>query len=495
MSNRQIPSCKSLLIVLFSLAVQSIFILAGGSGTRAQSAETLSHVRTVYVGSFGPGDAANQLREATIKQLRKNGRLELVAAPNEADAIINGSGSIWLIGYVSTDPRSPAAARQPVFRGFLSGEVTGKDNEPLWSYLVTPSEFRLGSITQNLAEQFVAKLIEALDQEREKVPASPITERSGEVNLNGAGATFPAPLYQKWFESFQRRNPKVHVTYSAVGSDAGLQRLADGETDFAASDVPLSSERMPESKPSLRQFATVVGAVVPIYNLSGVDRNLNFTGETLAEIYLGKIKNWNDPRIGVSNRSTHLPSSQIAVIHRSDGSGTSFVWTDYLSKVSPEWKARVGAGTVVNWPVGAGAEGSEAVATLVQQTTNSIGYVELVYALRHQLSFGAVRNSEGQFVQADLASVTAAVKGAAGAVTPDFRVSITNAPGKGAYPIATFTWWLLPGELGGAEKKPAFLELLQWMLTSGQNECSALGYLPLPREIASRELQALTKLR
>lgn len=491
----QTLSSKSPLRVFFSFLVQSILILGGGSGARAQSAETLSHVKKVYVGSFGTDDAANKLHEGVIKQLRRNGRLEVVATPNEADAIINGSASIWLIGYVSADPRSPAAARQPVFRGFLSGEVTGKDNETLWSYLVTPREFRLGSIDQDLAEQFVAKLVEALDQEREKVPISSVAEHSTKVDLNGAGATFPAPLYQKWFESFQERNPKVHITYRAVGSDAGLRLLADGKTDFAASDAPLSGERMSESKTSLRQFATVVGAVVPIHNLPGVDRNLNFTGEVLAEIYLGKIKNWDDPRIRASNRNAHLPSSEIAVIHRSDGSGTTFAWTDYLSKVSPEWKTAVGTGTAVNWPVGVGVEGNEAVAALVQQTPNSIGYVELVYALRHQLSFGAVRNAAGQFVQADLASVTAAAKDAAGTITPDFRVSITDAPGKGAYPIATFTWWLFPEELGGADKKPVLLDLLQWMLTSGQNQCSALGYVPLPREIASRELQALNKLR
>jgi phosphate transport system substrate-binding protein len=479
--------------VFFCFLLQSILVLAVGIGARAQSAETLSQVKKVYVGSFGSED--NKFRENVIEQLRKSKQLEVVATPNEADAIVTGSGSVWLIGYISADSRSSAANRQPVFRGFLSGEITGRNDETLWSYLVTPSAFRSGSISEDLAKHFVAKLIEALDREQTNVSAPPVAERPGEVNLTGAGGTFPAPLYQKWFESVEQRDPKVHITYSAVGSDAGLQRLAEGKADFAAEDLPLSSERMAESKTPLLQFATVVGAVVPVYNLPGAGRSLNFTGEILAEIYSGKIKNWNDPKIRALNRNARLPSSEIAVIHRSDGSGTTFAWTDYLSKVSPEWKTTVRAGTVVNWPVGTGAEGNEAVAALVQQTPNSIGYVELVYALRHQLSFGAVRNAAGQFVQADLESVTAATKGAAGATAPDFGVSISNSPEKGAYPIATFTWWVLPEGLGGAAKKPAFLELLEWMLTSGQNDCSALGYVPLPHEIASRELQALTKLQ
>jgi phosphate ABC transporter phosphate-binding protein len=374
-------------------------------------------------------------------------------------------------------------------------EVVGKASQPLWSYLVTPSKFGSGSITQDLADHAVAKLIESLDHQKEKSQVSPSGERTSQINLNAAGATFSAPLYEKWFESFQQRYPQRHIAYSAVGSDAGLQLLADGKVDFAASDAPLSGDNLSGSNKTLAQLATVVGAVVPIYQLTGVDRNINFTPEALAGIYLGKIKNWNDPRIQTSNKNIRLPNVPIAVIHRSDGSGTTFVWTDYLSKVSGEWKSAVGSGTVVNWPVGTGAEGNEAVAALVQKTPHSIGYVELVYALRHQLSFGAVRNPAGDFVLADIESVTAAAKGAASSIAPDFGVSITNAPGKGAYPIATFTWWLFPQQLAGADKKTVFVQLLRWMLTSGQNQCSSLGYVPLPREIAARELQVLTKLQ
>ncbi len=493
MSQPQTASSNSRLKILLIFLAQAILLSGGGTRARAQTAETLSQVKKVYVESLGKDDAATKLRERMIKQLRREGRLEVVATRDSADAVIKGSESIWVTGYYSTDARVPANMRQPFIHGFLSVEILGKNDEPLWSYLVTPGKFRSQSITEELADQLVAKLNGAFREESGKAQVPAITERAGEMNLTGAGATFPAPLYQKWFQSFQERNPKAHITYNAVGSEGGLRMLAEGKTDFAASDAPLSDARM--SKTALLHFATVMGAVVPIYNLKGVDRNLNFTPEALAGIYSGKITKWNDEKIRESNRKVPLPGSDIVVIHRSDGSGTSFVWTDYLSKVSPEWKAAVGAGSEVNWPVGKGVEGNEAVAAMVQQTPNSIGYVELVYALRHELNFGAVRNAAGEFVQADLTSVTAAARGAASAMTSDFRVSITNAPGKGAYPIASFTWWVLPGDLGGADKKPAFLELLQWMLTSGQKECAALGYAPLPREIANRELQFLSSRR
>jgi phosphate transport system substrate-binding protein len=496
MQHTHTASSNSLLKLLCSFTAQLILIFVGESSSRAQTAETLSQVKKVYVEKFTEGGGETiKLRERLIERLRKSGRLEVVRAANEADAVIKASGSIWVIGYVSTDPRVPANARQPVYRGFLSVEVLGKDNEALWSYLVTPSKFRSGPISQDLADHLVAKLVADLQQKGERAPVSPIAGRAVETTLNAAGATFPAPLYQKWFESFQQRDPNVLIKYGAVGSEAGLQLLADGKVDFAASDVPLSDEKIATSKSKLLHFATVLGAVVPIYNLQGVDRSLNFTGETLAGIYLGKIKKWNDPRIRGSNKNARLPDGDIVVVHRSDGSGTTFVWTDYLSKVSPEWKAEVGADTVVKWPVGAGAEGNEAVAAMVQETPNSIGYVELVYALRHQLSFGGVRNAAGEFVQADVASVIAAARNAPAAMSSDFRVSITNAPGKDAYPIATFTWWLLPRELGGGDKKPVLLELLQWVLTSGQKQCSALGYAPLPRQIASRELEFLITLK
>jgi len=485
------PSWKT----LSYFAAILIFILVAASSARAQSAESLSSVKKVYLESFGQEESASRLRERLIKQLRKSGKLEVVATPSAADAVIKGTESIWVAGYFSTDFHAASATRQPIIHGFLSVEIDGKDNEPLWSYLVTPSKFRTASISHDLADQLAIKLFAALESAKDTTPSSSSANHPEGVNLTGAGATFPAPLYLKWFELFQQGHPDAHISYDAVGSEAGVRLIADGKVDFAASDVPLSSAEMPESNASFLHFPTVLGAVVPIYNLGAVSHTLNFTPDVLAEIYLGKIKKWNDPKIRESNRDADLPNSEIVVIHRSDGSGTTFVWTDFLSKVNPQWKAAVGSGTTVNWPVGLGAQGNDAVATMVQQTPNSIGYVELVYALRHQLNFGAVQNAAGQFVQADLTSVTAAASRAASTMTSDFRVSITNPPGKGAYPISSFTWWLFPSDMAGNAKKPAFLELLQWMLSSGQKECSALGYAPLPHEIVVRELQSLTAFK
>ncbi len=445
--------------------------------------------------SFGKDDASIKVRDKLIAQLGKSRKLELVATPSAANAVLKGSASIWAAGYFSTDARVPANARQAILHGYLSVEIVGKEGEPLWSYLATPSKYRSTAIDDDLARQVVGKLNAAFEQRSETAPVGPTRERAGEMKLTAAGATFPAPLYQKWFESFELHRPNTQIEYRAVGSDAGLRFLVEGKVDFAASDVPVTDEKVPEAKRPLRHFAMVLGAVVPIYNVRGAGPPLNFTAEILAGIYLGKITKWNDPKIRESNRSAHLPDSEIVVIHRSDGSGTTYVWTDYLSKVDREWKSRVGVGSEVHWPVGTGAEGNEAVATKVQQTANSIGYVELVYALRHQLSFGAVRNAEGEFVPADLASVSAAGRGATETMSEDMRVSLTNIAGKGAYPIATFTWWLLPAERGGVEKRAVLLELLEWALTSGQKECSALGYAPLPREIASRELQILSNTK
>jgi phosphate transport system substrate-binding protein len=475
----------ALLILSLSCSLNSV----------AQTAETLAQIKKVYVEPFGQESGANKLRERTIEQLRKKAKLQVVAAPDQADAVVRGNGGLWVVGYVSNDPRSPSNTRQPILRGFLSMEVIGRHGDPLWAYMVTPGKFSAGDITRELADHLVARFVWALEQKSEGAPASSVGEVSGEMTLSAAGASFPAPLYQKWFEQFQQRHSNVHITYRAVGSEAGLQLLLDHKLDFAASDMPLSDKRVAESKRKFLHFASVIGAVVPVYNLKGIERTLNFTPEILAGIYLGKIRKWNDTALREANRNAALPDADILVVHRRDGSGTTFVWSDYLSKLSPEWKASVGVGSVIHWPVGTSAEGNEGVAELVQQTPNAIGYVELVYALQHQLSFGAVRNAAGRFIQADLPSVTAAGVNAARSTSSDFRVSITNAPGKDAYPIATFTWWLWPQDGGNDGKRAAFRELLQWMLSSGQKECSALGYAPLPRETANRELQLLGELK
>jgi len=467
-------------------------LLSFPHSARPQDATTLSRVKKVYVEPFGQESGVERLRDRTIQQLQSKAKLQVVAAPEQADAIVRGTGSIWPAGYVSTDPRSPSTTRQRVFQGFLSMEVIGKDHEPLWSYLVTPGELRIGDITNELADRLVEKFVQARKQSAE-APAGGISGAAPTVALTVAGATFPAPLYQKWFELFHERNPNATINYKAVGSDAGVELLMRGEVDFAASDVPLSREKIAASKRAFLQVATATGAVVPAYNLKAIGRSVNFTPEVLAGIYQGRIKRWNDPAIRASNRDADLPDQEIAVIHRSDGSGTTFAWTDFLSKVSTGWRAAVGVGTVVHWPVGTGAEGNEGVATAIQQTANSIGYVELAYALQHQLSFGAVRNAAGKFIEADLPSVTAAAE-AAGNLGLDSQASIIDAQGKNAYPIATLTWWVVPEDIAG-KKRAAVRELLEWMLSSGQKECSALAYAPLPREVVNRELQVIDGLK
>ncbi len=311
--------------------------------------------------------------------------------------------------------------------------------------------------------------------------------------LTAAGATFPAPVYQKWFATLGEKHEDIRISYDAVGSQTGIERFRDGEVDFAATDMPLSDEMLAQIGRKAFHFATVLGAVVPVYNVAGLQRDLRFTPQILAAIYLGKITKWNDPQIRAVNHGAALPNAEIAVVYRSDGSGTTFVWTDYLSKVSSEWKNTVGTGDTVRWPVGTSGEHNEGVAQRVQETPNSIGYVEFIYAIQHKLNFGSVRNSAGRFIQADLPGLTAA--GASAGMEADVRISITNAPGRDSYPIATFTWFLLPQAFNEAAKKAAIVELLRWVLSSGQKQCSALGYAPLPAEIASRESQLVDLMK
>jgi phosphate transport system substrate-binding protein len=462
----------------------------------AQKAESLTQIKKIYVESLGEGRAADEMRARVEDRLRASRKFQVLASAAEADAIVKGTGRIWTTGYVSLSVHPSRGNREPVFDGFLSVSIEGKDDSTLWSYLFTPSKFSVKRITTDLADQFVPKFVSAVEQETQDTRDPSVKRNVVAVSLRGAGSTLAWPLYQKWLESYEQRVPNVRISYDPVGSESGIRLLAEGEIDFAGSDMPLSDEAMSQSKVKFRHFASVLGAVVPIYNLRNLTPLLNFSPATLAGIYLGTIKRWNDPILKASNPGVSLPDSEIVVVHRSDGSGTTFAWADYLTKVSPEWKEHIGApGTTISWPVGQGAERNEGVAALVRQTPNSIGYVELIYAIQHELRFGAVQNAEGNYVKADVASVTAAAAGFSDNVRSDFRVSITNAPGKNAYPIATFTWLLLPTENGPASKREALIEFLRWALTSGQKECSGLGYAPLPSAVASQELQALGALK
>src|SRR5579864_3584650 len=306
--------------------------------------------------------------------------------------------------------------------------------------------------------------------------------------INAAGATFPAPIYQKWFEEYRKAHPDVQINYQSVGSGAGIQQLTQGTVDFGASDMPMTDEQISKiTKFKVLHFPTVLGGVVPVYAIPGVTATLKFTPQTLAGIFLGAIKKWNDAALKKDNPAVILPNADIIVVHRSDGGGTTFVWTDYLSKVSPEWKNKVGANVSVNWPVGLGGKGNEGVAGLVKQTPNSIGYVELIYAVQNKMGYGQVRNAAGTFVKADFSTVSEAAAGAAKDMPDDFRVSITNALGKNAYPISTFTWLLIPDKFDNLAKKSVITEFLKWMFTSGQQDAAGMSYAPLPKSVIEKE--------
>jgi phosphate ABC transporter phosphate-binding protein len=438
------------------------------------------------------------IRDHVIQRLKTSSAVQLVADPSQADAVLHATARVWIAGYVSSSPRSKSN-QQPSYQGFASAELTGKGGKTLWSILVTPRRVGWKSITDDLSDQLVRAFLETIANKDsgEKSSASGTVTREttppAPTILDGAGATFPAPIYQKWFESFEHTHPEIRVRYDAVGSGEGIDRFLAGKTDFGASDMPLSDKQLGAAAVKTLHFATVLGAVVVIYNVDSAPAGLNLSPEVLTGIFLGKIRRWSAPEIHAINKGAHLPDREIVVVHRSDGSGTTYALTDYLSKVNQEWRSAMGSGTAVNWPVGVGAERNEGVADTVRKTPNSIGYVEFIYALQHELNFAAVRNPAGDYIKADLDSVTAAGK-SAGTGDHDFRVSITNAPGKHVYPISTFTWLLVPADIREPAKKAALRELLRWMLTAGQKQSSSLGYAPLPANVASRELQSLSSL-
>ena len=306
-----------------------------------------------------------------------------------------------------------------------------------------------------------------------------------QTNLNGAGATFPNPIYQKWFSEYHNQNKDVAINYQSIGSGGGIAQLQKGTVDFGASDGPMNDEQLSQTPFKVFHIPTVLGAVVPIYNIPGVTGELKFTGDVLADIFLGKIKKWNDPRLAKINPGVKFPDADIIVVHRSDGSGTTYILTDYLSKVSQDWANGPKKGTSISWPVGLGGKGSDGVTATVKQTEGAFGYVELIYALSNNITFGTVQNSAGVFMKASLASVTAAASSVKD-MPEDFRVSITNPPGKDAYPICSFTWFLVPVEWKDAAKGKAFVGFLNWMVEKGQDMTGALQYAPLPKTVASK---------
>ena len=325
--------------------------------------------------------------------------------------------------------------------------------------------------------------------------AAGVTLTAQTVQINGAGATFPYPIYSKWFSEYNKLHSNIQINYQSIGSGGGIQQVTKETVFFGASDGPMNDEQLKAAPGPILHFPTVLGGVVPVYNIPGVSAELKFTGALLADIYMGKVIKWNDPAISKLNPGVMLPATEITVVHRSDGSGTTYIWVDYLSKVSPEFKTKVGVNTAVNWPVGVGGKGNEGVSGLVTQSPGSIGYVELIYALQNKISYGSVQNAAGEFVKASVPAVTAAAAGAATSMPADFRVSITNAPGKGVYPISSFTWLLLYESPKDKAQAKVMVEFVKWALTDGQKFCAALGYAPLPASVVKLEMAALEKIK
>ncbi len=314
-------------------------------------------------------------------------------------------------------------------------------------------------------------------------------------NINGAGATFPNPIYSRWFSEYSKANPSVKINYQSIGSGGGIQQVTSGTVDFGASDVIMTDEAIAAAKVKVMAIPTVLGAVVPVYNLKGVSQTLNFSGDVIADIYLGKISKWSDPRIAKDNPGVTFPDAAILPVYRSDGSGTSFIFTDYLSKVSPDFKSKVGAAASVKWPTGIGQKGNEGIAGMVRQSPNSFGYVELIYARGNNMQYGSVKNAAGKFIQASTDSVTAAAAGAAKTMPADYRVSITNAAGAESYPISSFTWLLIPVKSADPAKAKALQGFLNWMLDTGEAEAAGMTYAPLPKPVQDMVRKTITQIK
>jgi phosphate transport system substrate-binding protein len=316
-----------------------------------------------------------------------------------------------------------------------------------------------------------------------------------QTTLNGAGATFPYPMYSKWFSKYHDAHPDIQFNYQSIGSGGGIRQVLAGTVDFGASDGPMTDEQLAQAKTKILHVPTVLGAVVPAYNVSGVSGEVKFTPDVMAGIFLGKITNWNDKAIASANPGVNFPKDEpIVVIHRSDGSGTTFIFTDYLSKVSPDWQSQAGKGTSVKWPVGLGGKGNEGVAGMIRQMQGSIGYIELIYAVQNKITYGTVRNASGAFVKASLDSVTAAAASVK-SMPADFRVSITNAPGKDAYPISSFTWLLIPAQAKDAAKGKIIADFLNWMVDDGQKMTADLTYAPLPASVVTKVKDEIKQVR
>jgi phosphate transport system substrate-binding protein len=315
----------------------------------------------------------------------------------------------------------------------------------------------------------------------------------GQTTLNGAGATFPYPMYSKWFSDYHKLHPDVEINYQSIGSGGGIRQVLAQTVDFGAADVTMTDEQLSQAKVKILHIPTVLGAVVPAYNVPGVTGDLRFSAQVIADICLGKITSWNDPAIVKDNPGVKLPAQSIVVVHRSEGSGTNFIFTDYLSKISSEWAGGPGKGASIKWPVGLGAKGNEGVAGMIRQMDGAFGYLELIYAAQNHIPFGTVKNAAGSWVKASLEGTTAAAASVKN-MPADFRVSITNAPGKDAYPISSFTWLLVPTQSKDQARGKIMVDFLTWMLDDGEKMTEALDYAPLPDSVASKVRESIKQV-
>jgi phosphate ABC transporter phosphate-binding protein len=464
-----------------------MFALGYGS-SQAQAPGQLSRIKSIYVEKFSGLNGAQLLRDSLVKRLDKSGDFQVVEDKAQADAVLIGTGTLWVRGYNAINVRSPSSNRVPAYTGYLSVQLATKEGEPLWSYLATPGNLGWKTIADDLAATVVKHLADA----RDNLSATQVTtagNKSLAVELSGAGATFPQPLYISWFQTLKETR-NLSISYAAVGSQEGMRMLAEKKIDFAASEAdPEEDYALAAAKDQFVRFPSVLGGVVPVYHVPDLRDDIHFSPQVLADIYLGKIKRWNDPRIAKWNRGLPLPDAEIVVVHRADGSGTTFAWSTFLARNSAEWKANVGSGMQLAWPTGVGVDGNQGVATTVLRTKYSIGYVELVYALQGQIPFGAVQNRAGEFVRADLDSLALAANSVS--LNSTALVGALDPGDKRAYPIATLTWILVPRQVDNAARKMALTQMLEWALTSGQKACSALGYSPLPKDLSQRALQQI----
>lgn len=471
---------------VFSLCLPMYLMCSGVALAAAWQRAPADSAQRIYVEPFATQQSSEKLRENVIAELRKVNSLAVATDASSATAILGGGGEIWIKGYRSHNPQlgDVPGNGTPVFSGFLSVELKNSKGESLWSYLATaPAASR--DVSKDIAKEIATNLAEFL--EHGAVPVRVPSLPQPAITLKGAGSTFVFPVYEKWFTNYRRENPSVEITYDSIGSEAGVRRLLAHSVDFGASDSPEAiHELAPGNEKNYLFLPSLVGAVVPIVNLPAIQGDIAFTPEALAGIYLGTIKKWNDPILTRANPKNHLPDLPIIVAHRADGSGTSYVWTDYLSETSSAWKTQVGRSLTPHWPIGREATGNDGVAKLVKDLPGAIGYVEFIYALQNHLPYGRVKNRKGEFVAASLESLAAATSHIPG-IKDDFNISIVDPPGAGAYPITSFSWIVVPVEIGDESKRNAIAGFLNWMLGPGQRQAAALGYLPLPQEVVARE--------